>query len=78
MDESIHIDLSNNVSDLVYNSIATVIRPSNEQLPPLGSGTAENKIIEWRLSHPSGTKKQRKDDTGLSYPTIRKCLSIVK
>ena len=53
MDESIHIDLSNNVSDLVYNSIATVIRPSNGQLPPLGSGTAENKIKEWQLSHPS-------------------------
>ena len=63
MDESIHIDLSNNVSDLVYNSIVTVIRTRNEQRSPLGSGTAENKIKEWRLSHPSDTKKQRKDDT---------------
>ena len=44
----------------------------------LGSGTAENKIKEWRLSHPSATKKQRKDDTGLSYPTIRKWWSIDK
>lgn len=39
---------------------------------PLGSGTAENKIKEWRSLHPEGTKKQCKDDTGLSYPTIRK------
>ena len=35
MDESIHIDLSNNVSDLVYDSIVTVIRPSNEQTAAL-------------------------------------------
>ena len=39
---------------------------------------AENKIIEWPLSHPSGTKKQRKDDTGLSYPTIHIWWSIDK
>ena len=44
----------------------------------LGSCVAENRIIEWRLSHPSGTKKQRKDDTGLSYPTIHKWWSIDK
>ena len=35
MDESIHIDLAYNISDLVYNSIAKVIMPSNEQTAAL-------------------------------------------
>ena len=35
MDESIHIGLAYNISDLVYNSVATVIRPSNEQTAAL-------------------------------------------
>ena len=39
---------------------------------PKGSGTAEKKVQDWRKQHPDGTKKQCKDDTGLSYPTIRK------
>jgi hypothetical protein len=39
---------------------------------PKGSGTAEDKIKQWKVDNPAGTKKQCKDETGLSYPTIRK------
>ena len=39
---------------------------------PKGSGTAEQTVMEWRQEHPEGTKKECKDATGLSYPTIRK------
>lgn len=39
---------------------------------PKGSGTAEQTVMEWRQEHPEGTKKECKDSTGLSYPTIRK------
>lgn len=39
---------------------------------PKGSGTAEQTVLEWRQGHPDGSKKECKDATGLSYPTIRK------
>lgn len=39
---------------------------------PEGSGTAQKEIIEWQKKNPGGTKKQCKDATGLSFPTIRK------
>lgn len=39
---------------------------------PTGSGTAEQTVLEWRQGHPDGSKKECKDATGLSYPTIRK------
>lgn len=39
---------------------------------PKGSGTAERTVLKWRQRHPDGSKKECKDATGLSYPTIRK------
>lgn len=39
---------------------------------PKGSGEKKELVEEWRKAHPIGTKKQCKDETGLSYPTIRK------
>lgn len=39
---------------------------------PKDSGTAEQTVLEWRRQHPDGSKKECKDATGLSYPTIRK------
>ena len=39
---------------------------------PIGSGTAQEKVLEWRRLNPEGKKKQCKDETGLTYPTIRK------
>lgn len=39
---------------------------------PKGSGTAERTVLKWRQGHPDGRKKECKDATGLSYPTIRK------
>lgn len=32
----------------------------------------DNIVRNWRASNPNGTKKQCRDETGLSYPTIRK------
>lgn len=39
-----------------------------------GNGRKPKKDIikEWRVEHPNGLKKQCKDETGLTYPTIRK------
>ena len=37
-----------------------------------GRKTKEELIKEWRVAHPEGTKKQCKEDIGLTYPTIRK------
>ena len=37
-----------------------------------GRPTAEQTVLEWRQGHPDGSKKECKDATGLSYPTIRK------
>lgn len=39
---------------------------------PKGSGTAKVKVNEWREANPQGTKKECKESTGLTYPTIRK------
>ena len=39
---------------------------------PLGSGTAENKVKEWRFLHPDGKKIECHKDTGLSRVTINK------
>lgn len=37
-----------------------------------GRPTAERTVLKWRQQHPDGSKKECKDATGLSYPTIRK------
>ena len=39
---------------------------------PKGSGTAHVSVQEWRRQNPDGGKKDCKEATGLSYPTIRK------
>ena len=39
---------------------------------PIGSGTAQQRVQQWRSEHSDGSKSQCKLDTGLSYPTIRK------
>ena len=44
----------------------------NKDGRPVGSGTAQDKVLEWRAAHPGGTKKQGRAETGLTFPTIRK------
>lgn len=39
---------------------------------PRGSGTAQETVQRWRRDNPEGSKKECKDATGLTYPTIRK------
>lgn len=54
----------------VMRAIQNVVNPNWRE----GNGrpTAEQTVMEWRQEHPEGTKKECKDSTGLSYPTIRK------
>lgn len=44
----------------------------NPEGRPKGSGTAEEKVREWRLAHPEGRKADCIRDTGLSKPTVYK------
>ena len=69
-----HIKLMNYVRDEINQNANW--RDGNGR--PAGSGTAQDKILEWRADHPEGTKKQCKDETGLTYPTIRKWWDTVK
>ena len=39
---------------------------------PIGSGTALNRVCEWRQQHPEGRKADCHRDTGLDPKTIRK------
>ena len=39
---------------------------------PVGSGTAQNQVSEWRQQHPEGRKADCHRDTGLDPKTIRK------
>lgn len=43
-----------------------------------GNGRKSKKdiVIVWRRNYPDGSKKQCKDDTGLTYPTIRKWWNV--
>lgn len=58
----------------VMRAIQNVVNPNWREGNgrPKGSGTAEQTVMEWRRQHPDGRKKECKDATGLSYPTIRK------
>ena len=44
----------------------------NKDGRPKGSGTAQAKVIEWRLHHPDGRKIDCERETGLSRPTVLK------
>lgn len=44
----------------------------NENGRPVGSGTKENEVKEWRTQNPKGTKAQCNRDTGIDPKTIRK------
>ena len=39
---------------------------------PHGSGTAQDKVYQWRQQHPEGRKADCRRDTGLDPKTIRK------
>lgn len=44
----------------------------NPEGRPKGSGTAQEQVLSWRSENPQGSKKECKEATGLSYPTIRR------
>lgn len=43
-----------------------------------GRKSKEDIVLEWKNKNPNGTKKQCKEETGLTYPTIRKYWNKVK
>ena len=44
----------------------------NKNGRPVGSGTAQERVSEWRQQHPEGRKADCHRDTGLDPKTIRK------
>lgn len=59
-----HIKIMNAIRDIEY--------PNGEWRIGNGRPSAESQILNYLYEHPEATKKQIKEDTGLSYPTIRK------
>lgn len=68
--QSDHLEEARAIRDIRQRRNGTTWRDNNGR--PLGSGTAENKVKEWRLIHPDGKKIECHKDTGLSRVTINK------
>lgn len=68
--QGIHLQGARAIQEINDKANGTNWRTGNGR--PIGSGTAQNAIYEWRRYHPKGSKSQCKAETGLSYPTIRK------
>lgn len=64
-----HLKLARFARDLNYEDEYGWI---NRNGRPKGAGTKQEIIQEWRKNNPKGTKKECKEQTGLTYPTIRK------
>ena len=65
-----HIKIVNNTRKFRRDELGEDEYKNNGR--PKGSGEKKELVETWRKEHPTGTKKQCKDETGLSYPTIRK------
>lgn len=66
--KAIHVKIMTSTRDILYPEGEW----RNKDGRPKGSGTAHEKVQRWRQDNPEGTKKECKDSTGLTYPTIRK------
>lgn len=66
--QAVHIKIMSGTRDILYPEGEW----RNKDGRPVGSGTAHRTVREFRRKHPHGTKKECKDLTGLTYPTIRK------
>lgn len=60
----------------IMNAVREVIYPNgewrNKNGRPVGSGTAQRTVQEWRQLHPDGKKIECERETGLSRPTVLK------
>jgi hypothetical protein len=58
----------------VMRAIQNVVNPGwrDGNGRPQGSGTAQQKVFQWRQAHPGGRKIDCERDTGLSRPTVLK------
>ena len=66
--QSVHIRIMSSTRDILYPEGEW----RNKSGRPKGSSSAEKVIREFLLGNPFAAKKEIKDQTGLSYPTIRK------
>ena len=64
-----HLKIARFTRDLNYDDPNGWI---NKEGRPKGSGTAEEKVKEWRVNNPNGKKADCHKDTGLDPKTIRK------
>lgn len=62
--QAVHLERARAVQNIDY--------PDGEWREGNGRKPQRETVLEWRESHPDGTKSQCKAQTGLSYPTIRK------
>ena len=66
--QDVHVKIMTGTRDILYPNGEW--RKGNGR--PRGSGTAQEVVQRWRQDNPEGSKKECKDATGLTYPTIRK------
>lgn len=64
--QDVHLKIARATRDILHEDW----RKGNGR--PKGSGTAEQTVRDYMMSHPFASKKEIRDNTGLSYPTIRK------
>ncbi|MCM1225747.1 MAG: hypothetical protein NC548_66020, partial [Lachnospiraceae bacterium] len=68
--QSEHLEEARAIRDIRMRRLGKDWRKGNGR--PKGSSTSEQVIKDYLMSNPFATKKEIRDDTGLSYPTIRK------
>ena len=68
--QSIHLQGARAIQEINDKANGTNWREGNGR--PIGSGTAQNRVYEWRQQHPGGRKADCHRDTGLDPKTIRK------
>jgi hypothetical protein len=68
--QEVHLQGARAIQEINNRANGTNWREKNGR--PLGSGTAQDRVVEWRQQHPEGRKMDCHRDTGLDPKTIRK------
>lgn len=68
--QEIHLQGARAIQEINDRANGTNWRDGNGR--PVGSGTAQEKVCQWRQQHPEGRKADCRRDTGLDPKTIRK------
>lgn len=65
--QKIHLKIARSTLEIMNEEQGKIL-----QGRPVGSGTAQDQVLDWQANNPDGSKSDCKKETGLSYPTIRK------